>query len=109
MPRLSGTGNAGPATGPPPPPPEAFHVDVVPTVGDFGFDLICSFRFGAGKTAQIQEVIVGCLLQTKLAEWPCTNFFHAGASGELLIQNQALVDKLGRKGLAKTATVSCCT
>jgi hypothetical protein len=108
-PRPSLPGNAAPANGPAPPPLEAFYVDIVPTVGDFGFDLIASFRIGAGKSSQVQEVIVGIFMLTKHAEWRTTNFLQGGASGEQLIQNQALVDKLGRRGSAKTAQVSACT
>jgi hypothetical protein len=91
--------------GPPPPPLEVFYVDLVPTVGEFGFDLIASFRFGAGAGSLVQEVAVGIIISTKYAEWQCRNFFND--TGELLIQNQALKDKLGGKGTAMTATVHC--
>jgi hypothetical protein len=96
--------------GPAPPPLQAFYVDIVPTVGDFGFDLIVSFRMGRGLSAQVQEVVVSMMKAGAMPQdWQATTFFNEGTQGELLIQNQSLVDKLGRRGIAKSITVFACT
>ena len=84
------------------------YVDIVPTVGDFGFDLIASFK--VGTNGNMQKVIVSLTHGATMKEWTAANFTLGDeAYRKLRIRCNELFDELGRRGLAKTLSVCACT
>jgi hypothetical protein len=104
---MGGNTNTGPTADIPPPPLTGFEVDVVPTVGDFGIDLVIFFKFNPADVPRIPEVRFDLTLHNNSCEalgadkkCPCrkhkfTTTFLQNDFGEYVIQNQQLVSGLG--------------
>jgi len=103
-----------------PPPPGLTHMDVtvVPTVGDFGLDLVVYFKFCHADLHKIPQVHVEIAVSAskedarrgvrrRSAVWTTNSFFEG--FGELVIQNQALVTKLGPPKQNLHLEITACT
>jgi hypothetical protein len=113
---MGGNTNAGPTADIAPPPLISAEVDVVPTVGDFGIDLVVLFKFNPADVSRIPEVRFEMTLHNNGCEalgsvCTCkkhrisTTFLHDDF-GEFVIQNQQLVSGLGPPGSRRVMEVS---